>query len=110
MARPLPCPILNDGDFSPDTAELQAELWRDCQTWAGRVLEFVTKNRPDSKLSAAQVAAIIILLPERFAGMSLEKISARVEIEAAEIEAAIRRVRGELFGRVRHPARATVRP
>ena len=74
------------------------------------MLDFVTKNRGDTKLSAHQVAAIIIFSPERFGGQTVEEISARVETPLDEIEAAVRRVRGELFGRVRHPARATVRP
>ena len=109
MTYSIPRPLFHDESMQ-STAELQAELWRDCQTWALRVLNFVTKNRPDTRLSAHQVAAILIFAPERFGGRTVEEISARVQIPVEEIEAAVGRVRLELFGRsVRRPARI-VRP
>ena len=94
----------------PLHAATRLELWQSALSWVQRTLHFVTKNRPPTKLTAAHVGMILVFAPEIFGGQTVEQISVRAGIPVPEIEGAIRRVRGELFGRVRHPARVTVRP
>jgi len=97
-----------DGNSTAVTDELRAEPWRDCLEWTARALDFSTKGWVNTKLSPKQVASLVVFGNPRLSDTTLKAVA--VEIPVEEIEAAISRIRRELFPRGRHRARVTVRP